>query len=237
MAKIICIAGFGDNSSMFQPLQETRLHTIHELISFNLPGFGSPRLSETTTLARLAEVVDDYAREIDSRVIVAHSVASIVASLAALRPDSSIETVLSLEGNLTADDAYFSGTAADFDNPSTFRTHFLARLDSMVPDQPIIARYRDNVEQADPSALWELGTDARRFSEQNVPGETLSQVPSAVYLYNPANVPQASLDWLKIHALPRVVLEGASHWASVDQPQQLSEKIIEVLGNQPDNKA
>lgn len=166
-----------------------------------------------------------------AQAVLAHSVASIIASLAALRPSALINTVLSLESNLTTEDAYFSGTVADFDTPSEFYTSFLARLDSMAAEQPIMPRYREDLLQADVQALWELGNDAMRFSDMYVPGELLMDVSSATYFFNPANVPSASLDWLNSHNLPSIRLADASHWASVDQPHTLSEKMLEVLGD------
>ncbi len=230
MTNIICIAGFGDNTSMFDPLLHTQVASKHQLFPFNLPGFGAPPLVEQTTLSALAESVNVFAKQHNADVILAHSVASIIASLAALDTTSTpIKTVISLEGNLTAEDAYFSGTAADYDTPEEFYTSFLARLNGMIADRPIIERYREQVMKADVRALWELGSDARRFSEENIPGEILMKVPSAKYMYNPANVPSASLDWLQSHDLASIRLDDAFHWASVDAPDLLSRKLLEVL--------
>jgi len=229
MSKIICLAGFGDNTSMFEPLLETRLADRYEIILFNLPGFGAPSLGEKTTLANLANAVSTFAIETQAEVVLAHSVASIIASLAVLNEESPLTQILSLEGNLTAEDAYFSGTAADFDNPDEFRVSFLSRLKLMIAENPIIERYRDNVIKADQQVLWELGCDARYFSNTSSPGEILLQAPSATYFYNPANVPATSLAWLETHALPRVQLDNTSHWASVDQPNLLASKIIDIL--------
>ncbi len=149
--------------------------------------------------------------------------------MAARRDGSPIDTVFSLEGNLTAEDAYFSGTAADYPSADEFKTAFLARLDKMASAQPVVVRYRDMVAKADPQALWELGCDARRFSEQFVPGDVLGEVENVIYLYNPANCPETTIDWLKTNAMKRIVMENATHWKSVDQPEKLSGKILEAL--------
>lgn len=227
---MLCIAGFGDTGSMFVPLLGTPLADHVHISPFDLPGFGAPPLEGAeTTLQALANWVNDQARETGARIILAHSVASIIASLAAQQAGSPIEIILSLEGNLTADDAYFSGTAADYDTPAAFRTAFLARLDTMATGERVIARYRSIVEAADPLALWQLGRDARQFSREHVPGDVLMPSTKAVYLYNSDNVSPASLDWLADKDLPRIVLKGASHWPSIDKPALLSEKLIEAL--------
>ena len=226
---ILFIAGFGDNASMFAGLHNTALADDYHLLPVDLPGFGAPALGTETTLKSLAEFVAGKAKETGAEIIVAHSVASIIASLAAREPDCPIKTILSLEGNITAEDAYFSGTAADYDDPLAFRSAFLQRLDDMATSAPIIARYRENVSKADPTALWQLGNDAHRFSAQQVPGDVLASSANATYLYNPENCPDSTLEWLKSNQIKRIVLANATHWKSVDQPELLAEKISKAL--------
>jgi len=227
---LILLAGFGDGGAMFAALKDTVLAQHYRLLPLDLPGFaGTPPLQGPTSLEALAEVVHEVAVREDARVLVAHSVASIIASLAAKRADSPVETIVSLEGNLTAEDAYFSGTAADYDDAESFKTAFLARLDEMAETQPVVRRYAETVRQAEPRALWELGCDARRFSETHIPGDVLSRAAEAIYLYNPDNCAPTSVAWLARSAMKAVILDGASHWPSVDQPELLAAKILDVL--------
>lgn len=226
---ILFIAGFGDNASMFESLSNTHLAQTYRLWPVNLPGFGAPALTSQTTLEALAHIVADRALEAGAEIIVAHSVASIIASLAAQRSGCPLNTIISLEGNITAEDAYFSGTAADYDDPTAFRTALLARLDQMAADAPIIARYRETVSKANPLALWQLGKDAQRFSLRQVPGDVLKSSGDVVYLYNPENCPESTLRWLEENPMERIVLENATHWKSVDQPDQFADRIAEAL--------
>ena len=226
---MLMFAGFGDNGSMFDGLLDTPLAASHRLVPLNLPGFGAPPLGVESTLEEMATYVAEAAERSGARIIVAHSVASIIASLATRQPGSPVTTILSLEGNITEEDAYFSGSAADYDGPDAFRTAFLDRLDKMAAENPVIGRYRRAVAEADPLALWQLGRDARRFSAKAVPGEVLMAAARVVYFYNPENCPDRSLDWLRRSAMERVLLDSASHWASVDQPEELALRISEVL--------
>lgn len=229
---ILLIAGFGDDTSMFRGLKNTHLAQTHRLLLFDLPGFGAPALEAGTSLDALARCVADAAKDADANVIVAHSVASIIASLAAGLPGCPITTIFSLEGNITAEDAYFSGTAANYDDPGEFRAAFLNRLDEMATSTPAIARYRERVSRADPLALWQLGSDAHNFSVDNEPGEVLARAAQVVYFYNPDNRPEATLRWLNENPMDRVVLENASHWPSVDQPEILAARLAEALRRQ-----
>lgn len=226
--RILMIAGFGDNASLFEGLAETGLARRYRLIPHDMPGFGAPALAGETTLAGLADNLADAARNTGARIVLAHSVASIVASLAAAQA-CPLDTILSVEGNITADDAYFSGTAAEFDDPESFRDAFLARLGERARGSAVVARYRDNVAKADPRALWQLGRDARRFSEARHPGDVLIASARVSYLYDPPNCPQATLDWIDTHPIDKRRLPGASHWPSVDAPELLSRQCLAAL--------
>ncbi|WOE75997.1 alpha/beta fold hydrolase [Alterisphingorhabdus coralli] len=227
---ILAIAGFGDNASMYDGLAGTALAQDHKLIPLDLPGFGAPPLAEETSLAALAGFVAQKARETSADTIIAHSVASIIASLAARTPDCPLENIISLEGNLTAEDAYFSGLAADYDSPEEVQVAIAAKLDGLAQTRPVIARYRDEVAKADPDALWQLGCDAKAFSKHNHPGDALMASADVTYVYNPDNCPTATLDWLDKSDMKRILLKGASHWPSVTEPEMLAEAIERALG-------
>ena len=230
LPSILCVAAFGDGASAFTPLEGTALASRYRLVAIDLPGFaGTPALDGPTTLEKLAEVVQEAALREGARTIVAHSLGSVIASLAARRRPAAIDRIVSLEGNLTAEDAYFSGTAADQRNAADFLMAFLRRLDDMAKAQPVVARYRRVVAEADPQALWELGCDARRFSEAFVPGDVLAETPEVWYLYNPENCPAETLEWLQSSPFKRLRMDGATHWKSVDQPDLLAEKILRTL--------
>lgn len=223
---MILVAGFGDNRSVFEPLLQTKLAHVYNLAAIDLPGFGAPPLPGRTTLERLAELVDVQARQRGATMVLAHSVASIIVSLAALRAGSPIDAILSLEGNLTTEDVYFSGMAAAFSNAADFRTAFLARLAELAQSDPNIERYRAAVGRADTQALWELGVDAHAFSHVQTPGEVLARTQRVAYFYNPANMAATSLAWLETSNLTRVPLHHAGHWKCFDEAELMAERLI-----------
>jgi len=99
----------------------------------------------------------------------------------------------------------------------------------MAKTVPVIRRYRREVSKADTLALWQLGTDARRFSAEHVPGVVLQEAANVTYLYNPDNCPDSTIRWLEENEMDRIILENATHWKSVDQPEMLADKIAEAL--------
>lgn len=229
--RILCVAGFGDDSTMFEPLVGSELAANYELVTFDLPGFGSepPLLGRFATLSNLGRVVRDVAVAEEASIVLAHSVASIIVSMAARLPGSCIRRIVSLEGNLTADDAYYSGQAIEYEHPDEFHEGFLCLLDDRSGRDPLVARYRSRVARAQPHALWTLGREAVAFSAQVVPGEVLMESAEAHYLYNPANCPESSVAWLRESGMSATELPGTSHWATVDAPALVSRAVLRVL--------
>jgi hypothetical protein len=77
--------------------------------------------------------------------------------------------LFSIEGNLTADDAYFSGKAADHDEPISFKRAFLDEIWAMATSQLILRRYHAAATMADAQAVSSCAEfSARRFRQQRV---------------------------------------------------------------------
>ena len=225
---ILLLAGFGDGSEMFANLLSTPLALRFNLKPVDLPGFGgTPKLAGKTSLAALADFVCETVEQVDARILIAHSASSIIASLVAIKKP--IETILSIEGNITLDDAYFSGMAADFDDPFVFKDAFLSRLKNLSETNPIYRRYYGMVRLADAAALWELGCDVKRLSGTQMPGELLARAAKVHYFFNPGNCPASTIEWLRGGHVNPIEMKSASHWMSVDQPNELAEQIIRAL--------
>lgn len=226
---VLALAGFGDNGSMYEPLVREGARLGLEIRSLELPGSGAALLDGTTSLPRLAHYVAGAAADIGARAIIAHSVASIIASLAARELGCPIDAIISLEGNLLAGDAYFSGLAADFATPAAFRAALLQRVERLAISDPALARYRSELEKAHWPSLWELGRAARAFSEKTHPGRLLAQSGRVLYVLNRANCATVSLDWLASSGIETCELPGASHWPSIDRPVDLAKAIADFL--------
>jgi pimeloyl-ACP methyl ester carboxylesterase len=228
---VLCLAGFGDDSTMFEPLVGTPLSSTYRLVLVDLPGFGSepPFVGTFATISRLSHFVNRVAESEGTEIVIAHSIASVIASAAAGSANSIITTIVSMEGNLTAPDAYYSGLAADYEHPESFREALLCRLDDAASTDPIIARYRSRIARADPHALWILGNEAVAFGDRVVPGEALRDAARAHYLYNPTNCSESSIAWLEDSGISAVKLPGTSHWATIDAPGLVAAAVRRVL--------
>lgn len=223
---IICIAGFGDDKSLFAPLLDEKYNLDFEILPVDLPGFGVDASGYEITLNGLADYLLTVAKEKNARHIMAHSVASIVATLAAERSDGFITHIISLEGNLTAADAYFSGKAADFEAADEFKRSFPKILGKAAETDPLLKRYLQIVMTRDARDLWSLGCDAKVFSAQNDVGARLINSAKVFYLYNSKNCPTDTLEWLDNSPMDKYELVNSSHSAPLDSADELMAALV-----------
>jgi pimeloyl-ACP methyl ester carboxylesterase len=128
-----------DSGLAFTPLFHTGLASRFRLVVPDLPGFGaSPPRARLHTIANHAAAVAELVGSLPGQGpvgLVAHSVAPMIAVEAAPRLEACFAGLFSIEGNLAAEDAYFSGRATDFDDPLTFKQRFLDDIWTMAQEQ------------------------------------------------------------------------------------------------------
>jgi len=124
-----------------------------------------------------------------------------------------------------AEDAYFSGRAADFDDALLFKQRFLDDIWNMAQTRDILRRYFAAAVLADPIALWQLGRDARRMSTGDAPGQAYRRVRPSLYYWSPANTTETTRQWIANSDLDQQQFANASHWPTVDQPDETARAI------------
>lgn len=225
---LLFIHAFGDCGLAFTPLFDTSLTESFRLVAVDLPGFGaSPRRDDVLSIAQNAEAIATLGRSLPSSGpigLVGHSVGSIIAVEAASRLGERFGGLFSIEGNLTAEDAYFSGRAADFDDPSAFKRRFLDDLWTIAQAQPILRRFHGAVTMVDAVVMWSLGRDARRLSVGDTPGQAYLRVQPSLYYWSPDNTPESTREWIARSGIARRQFDG-SHWPMVDQPDAAAQAI------------
>jgi pimeloyl-ACP methyl ester carboxylesterase len=226
---LLFLHAFADCGLAFVPLFDTPLAERFRLVAVDLAGSGaSPRQDDVLTIAQHAETIVAFARSLPTPGkigLVAHSVGSMIAVEAAPRLGELFGGLFSIEGNLTAEDAYFSGRAADFDDACLFKQRFLDDLWSMAQTQSSLRRFFATAVLADPVALWQLGRDARRMSTGDAPGQAYRRIRPSLYYWSPANTAETTRRWIADSDLDQRQFTNASHWPTLDQPNETARAI------------
>lgn len=225
------VHALGDSSDVFAGLYSS-LQPMFDL--------GAPDWSRAESVA--AATVDDLdglagwlAASVDRYTpgvpvgLVGHSLGAAVAVKAVSKLDR-VVGVFSIEGNLTAADAYFSGLAMDFEVPSDFREHLLYRIRELAEGgqssrHDALRRYHARLGRADPETLWKIGRSASLASRDNGLGDEYRALPvPTLYCWSPENTSRETQVYLKEHHLPEVVFAGG-HWPMVEQPEETARLI------------
>ncbi len=226
---LLFVHALADSGLAFVPLFDTPLAERFRLVAVDLAGFGaSPRQDDVLTIAQHAQTIAALARSLSAAGpigLVGHSVGAMIAVEAAPRLGELFGGLFSIEGNLLAEDAYFSGRAADFDDASLFKQCFLDDIWNRAQTHNILRRYFATAVLADPIAMWQLGRDARRLSTGDAPGQAYRRVRPSLYYWSPANTAETTGQWIAKSDLAQQQFANASHWPTVDQPNETARAI------------
>jgi pimeloyl-ACP methyl ester carboxylesterase len=226
---LVLLHAFADSGLAFTPLFDTELASRFRLVVADLSGFGaSPPRAGVRTIADHAAAIAELVSSLPARGsvgLVAHSVASMIAVEAAALLGVPFAGLFSIEGNLTAEDAYFSGRAANFADPLAFKQRFLDDLWTMAQEQVALRRYFAGAVLADATAMWELGRDARRRSIDDEPGQAYRRIRPSLYYWSPANTAATTQRWIAQSGIRQRQFADASHWPMVDRPEDTAREI------------
>lgn len=226
------VHALGDSSGVFEALLGSGLASTFDLVAPDWPGAGgtaSARVDNLDDLAFwLAANVERHTPGVPVGFI-GHSLGAAVAVRAICRLQGAVG-LFSIEGNLTAADAYFSGLATEFEGAEEFREHFLARIRQLAESgQPSrrdsLWRYHASLSRAAPETLWRIGRSAKTASRSGALGEEYRAltVPT-LYYWSRENTPPETQEYIRKHRLLNIEFAGG-HWPMVEKPIDTARQI------------
>jgi len=234
--KLLCLHGFADSGLAFLPFSDTALSDCFDLVLIDLPGFGaSPSIPGFGLIRDHARLVAELAVALspDEPVgLIGHSIGSAIAVIAADLLSPAPLGLFSIEGNLTEDDAYFTGKAADWEDCEAFKVSFLEEIWELAAENIDLRRYYGGVVMAGATAMWRLGRDAKRISAGNRVGHAYRalKVPG-LYYWCEATTPPSTRQYIEDYSIPNRRYPAASHWPMVADPQATASAVIEFFSH------
>jgi pimeloyl-ACP methyl ester carboxylesterase len=220
---VLVVPGFGDGSGSWEHLLQRR----SGVAVVDLPGVGGGAPLASVTLAAMVEhLCDRIVQEVGPVVLIGHSLGSAIAVGAAAELPSVVVGVLSIEGNLTTDDGYFSGAAAEHGDADSFVTWLVALVRGLVAQGDAPRSYLASILQADPTTLWELGRDSALCGRGDGFGaayRTLRQ-PTR-YLWSRRSTPVTTQQYLRAHGLDARESANAGHWPLERAPRWVTQQV------------
>ncbi len=215
------IPGFADSGSAFLPLLQSEFTSKCTLVAPDLPGFGaSPAVHKIWTISSLARCLKQLINEdksIKTVGLVGHSSGSLIAVKLARMLGEKCLGVVSIEGNLTRADAYFSGKAVNYESPEEFKSVFVNRIIAKAATDNVLQHYISSLLQANAETMWRFGRNVYNSSRTRSPGlEFLSLPQPHLYYWCKDNTPEDTQAFIKRNSVPQKQFRNASHWPMVD---------------------
>lgn len=215
-ATVVLVPGFADTSRSWLGLLEPGPGRRPPVEVVDLPGIGLPA---SLPPSGFDEVVEHVRARVEADaadadvVLVGHSLGAAIATrVAGLLPDR-VRGLLSLEGNLTTDDGYFSAAAAGHPDPGSYRRWLVDLVGGLVDRHEAPRSYLESVEQADPATLWTLGRDAAELGADDAFGAAFRSLPIPTrYLWSARSTPIRTQRYLADHGIDHRRNDAATHW-------------------------
>jgi hypothetical protein len=153
--------------------------------------------------------------------------AGIVASHAASMLHRAPALVIGVEANLTPADAYFTGLAAQFEEPTAFYATLRSRVLQIARKDEGARQFACSLEFADPMTLWTLG---RSVAAQRDPGRAFRRLSCPkMHYWDRSGTSKDARDYLGKHRLPNRSLSGMGHWPMTTAPVEFYSTVANDL--------
>jgi pimeloyl-ACP methyl ester carboxylesterase len=135
--------------------------------------------------------------------------------------------VIGVEANLTRSDAYFTGLAAQFDEPTAFHRSLVAKIRRRGKRDKIFRRFGANLEQADPLTLWTLG---RSIYANEDPGAAFRHLRCPrIYYWDATRSTSNTRAYVERYKLPNRRLDHLGHWPMISSPDVFYSAVAEDI--------
>ena len=222
------LPGFAESHLCFRGAFKHEISKQVRVILFDPPGLGaSPARREGITIKDCAAIWKDLIGSISENkklVLVAHSVAGIIATETVTLLDRVPSLLISIEGNLTTVDAYFSGQAVNYDSPDDFYHNFSNSIFNLAMNGDVPMSYYASLQFADPNTLWTIGRSTQHYNEPGVDFQKL-ECPT-VYYWSDETLSSESKAFLKANDLNNVKMEGLGHWPMNKSPDRFYSRLL-----------
>jgi len=228
------IHGFGESGLSFREAFDSKLSDSFNLFVPDIPGFGaSPMQPGLTSLQDSTDCLEKLINETSKGkqiYIVAHSLGGVIGTWICQRLGPQVQKFVSIEGNMTTADAFFSGLAKDFDEPSDFHSLLIEKVISRLGNDESMHRYYASIRFSNPESLWNWGKTGAEATGEIKAGEEFNGLTcNKIYLWGDKSTPEQTKQFLAKNKVPNYCFLGSGHWPMIDATQDFYEKICNWL--------
>ena len=167
---------------------------------------------------------------VSSRIILLSQVFILQVALDTVDPVDQVNTFVSIEGNLTESDSFFSSQPANYATADAFYAYFEPQSAAKAVDDGSFRRYHQGLKMATPEALRQWSLSSTTYVEGDRCGHEFGQLScERRYLRGDVATPQTKRDFLSAHQIPNSCYPDTGHWLMMEQPEPVYDEIRKVI--------
>jgi pimeloyl-ACP methyl ester carboxylesterase len=213
---IFIIHGFGESGLSFANALESEVAKQNNIWITDLPGFGaSPYQNKFIS-------IEDYISHLIALIkatattqnifLVGHSFGGVIATILCERLEKA-KGFISIEGNLTQADSYFSGWAGQYDDGIKFQQDFKKLLFDKAKTRPEFEHYFASATIANSNAFIVLGKASRILTKNEDAGKRYINlnIPK-LYLWGEVDTPLITQQFIENNKILHHCFKNKTHW-------------------------
>lgn len=223
-ASVWYVHGFCCSGHLYDNVFDSVLCDDFSIYMPDFTGFGAtPPVSPPHTVADSARLLSDLIRRVggDRPVfLLSHSLGGIVGTKAAMELGEVVKGYVSVEGNLTKQDAFLTGLSVDFDDAGAFYDHLAGIFLPMVQDDPSLRRFAAGFLSADPDSVLVWGKSCAEATGETTAGDEFRALPiPTLFVWGGESLPEMSREYIERHGMNHLSFPNAGHNVMVDEPE------------------
>lgn len=227
--------GFADSGLAYREVFSSDLNQTFNLYVVDLPGFGVSPLSEATASMKsqaelLAGIIREEVADQKAVNIVAHSLGALIGTWLSQELHAQMNCFISVEGNLTEADSYFSSKPLQYDTADEFVAAFEQEIFEWAKTESRFRRYYSSLRFADPEGMRTWSLSSQEFIRRNRCGKEFQALPCRkVYVWGDVDTPKETQSFIRENDIPNMHYEGVGHWHMLENALQFYADLGQII--------
>ena len=227
--------GFGDSGLAYQEVFDAPIQEAFNIYVVDLPGFGVSPIQENYLSIKdqaslLTTIIKEETLNQQAVNIVAHSLGALIGTWVSQNLPGKVNYYLSIEGNLTEADSYFSSKPLEYETAEAFSQAFEKEVFELGKSQGRFKRYFSSLKLANPEGMRNWSITSQEHIKTNKCGYEFKALQcKKLYIWGDKDTPQATQDFIQKHQLPNRLYPGIGHWHMSENAEEFYRDIQSLI--------